>query len=212
MLITERYGMNIEEVTEMLDMYRHLRASFEGHAGEYAFVKHYVKPCARITGHRKPDPQNKKEKGDLVVTFEDTPVSIELKSALTGFRVNPYKNPVQVQTVHGPVWKFLFKTRTSSYKTIKYSDGTELSTLNVPYGQVDVYGVCVRPFTGVWEYMYCLTSDLPHNANPNLTPVQQRETLSPVIRVEWPPEAPWTNSLETILERAVAQKKNSSAN
>ena len=213
MLITERYNMSLEEVSEMLDMYRPLQASFDGHAGEYAFVKNYVKSCARISEYRKPNTGlDHTDKGDLVVVFDGTPVRIELKTALTGFRVGKHRNPTQVDTVNGPVWKYTFKTRTSSYKTVHFSDQSTAFTLCVPYGLVDVYGVCVRPFTGKWEYMYCLTSDLPNNTNKNFTPLQQKELIRPTIKTYWPPQDPWTDSLETILERAAAQKKNSSAN
>lgn len=208
MLITERYQLNIQELSEIIDLYRPLQASFDGHAGEYVFVRDYVKTCPRITNHHKPDNQDRTEKGDLTVMFEDVSVKIELKTILTGNRVQKYRNPVQISNAQGTHWRARFKTRTSAYKTIKFSDGSEVNTLCVPRNQVDVFGICVRPITGRWEYMYCLTSDLPSNISSALTPLQQKELLRAEITVHWPPVDPWTDCLETVLERAVAQKKN----
>lgn len=208
MLITERYKLNIQELSEIIDLYRPLQACFDGHAGEYVFVRDYVKTCPRITEYYKPDNQNRNEKGDITVTFEGVPIRIEMKTILTGNRIQAYRNPRQITNLDGTYWRGRFKTRTSAYKTVKFPDGTELSTLCVPRTQVDVYGVCVRPFTGKWEYMFCLTSDLPPNESRNLTPVQKSVLLKSEVYVHWPPEDPWTASLETVLERAAAQKKN----
>lgn len=208
MLLTERYNLSLDELSEMIDMYRPLKSSFDGHVSEYIFVKEYVKPFKRITDYYKPDSQSRSDKGDLTVTFDGIPIKIELKTILAGFVADPSRNPRQITTLEGTHWRGRFKTRTSSARVVTFSDGSKHKTFCVPRSQVDVYGVCVRPFTGKWEYMYCLTADMPGCSTPELTPLQKHELLKPDQFVQWPPVDPWTDSLETILERAVAQKKN----
>lgn len=210
MLVTERYNLTLNEISEIVDMYRPLRASFDGHVSEFIFVKQYIKTCSRITEFHKPDNQDRSEKGDVTVVFDGVSLKIELKTILSGNRKTLKRNPHQVNTVEGSYWRGRFKTRTSSYKTITFSDGSQLNTLCVPRKQVDVFGVCVRPMTGKWEYMYCTTTDLPGTENKEFTPLQQQELLKPEMYVQWPPVFPWTDSLESALERAAAQKKNAS--
>lgn len=205
MLITEKHSISLEELTELIEDNSHVKAFMGGQFSELHFRK-LIKTNPNITTWYKPNDNNINDKGDVVATYKDTKIAFEVKTVRTGdghIRVK--------QTLFGPVWNGFAQIRGSRSHTLTFSDGSQTRTYNVKRNQYDVVVVCVQPFTGKYEFMYCLEKDIP-NLTPGdkITPLQASELLKGHVNVEWPPSGDvWTSDLDVILERAYVHKTQS---
>lgn len=202
---------------ELKDMIAHVfsnnlsaLAFFEGYGSEYLLEKQ-VKRIPGVSGQHKPGDNNLEVKGDLIVQYKHTPVSIEVKNVRRKTN-SENRKPKLVVNLEESYWVGYFSTRSSRTRKIVFSDGSEVHTYCTIRGQYDVIAVNVFQLNGKQNFIYCLEQDLP-STSPNsttfLTPLQCAETLQPEIAVRWPPVAPWTDSLEEILERAYTHKTQS---
>jgi hypothetical protein len=209
MLITEKHGISLEELTELIEDNSHVRAFMGGQFSELHFRK-LIKSNPSITDWYKPSDNDASDKGDVVATYKDVKIAFEVKTVRTNSNVQ--NRGIRVKTnLYGTTWNGFCQIRASRSHTLDFSDGSKTRTYNVKRGQYDVFVVCVHPFTGKYDYMYCLEKDIPSLMhNDKVTPLQASELLRGHIRVEWPPtEDVWTTDLDVILERAYQHKVQS---
>ena len=184
-------------------------AFFEGYGSEYLLEKH-IKTIPEITGHYKPGDNNLEVKGDVVVTYKDVPVSIEAKNVRRGTNSRKRK-PKHIVNLEESYWTGYFSTRRPRSKLVTFSDGSQVDTYNSLRGQYDIIAVNVFQLIGKQQFVYCLETHLPSTeyiqAYTDLSPLQCQETLRGEILVRWPPVAPWTDSLQDVLEQALAHKQ-----
>ena len=183
-------------------------AFFEGYSSEYILEK-LVLDTPHVSGCYKPGDNNTHEKGDLVASYKEVPVSIEVKNVRRRGS-STQRKPKLVTNLEEQYWVGHFCTRAGRSRIVTFSDGSKSHSYNCVRGQYDVIAVNVYQFTGRQQFMYCLEKDLPstkHTPKTHLSPLQCHETLQPEVTVRWPPVAPWTDSLEEILERAYQHKR-----
>lgn len=186
-------------------------AFFEGYGSEYILEK-IIKNTPSITAHYKPGDNNTEIKGDVVVTYKDVDLRIEAKSIKR--RTNSIsRKPQKIVNLEEEYWIGFFQTRASRNRKLVFSDGSVAHTYNCLRNQYDIIAVNVFQLSGKQEFMYCLEENLPSTeycaTKTNLTPLQCVETLRGEVSVRWPPVAPWTSSLEEILEQAYQNKLQS---
>lgn len=185
----------------------HALAFFEGYNSEYVLEKK-VHAVPGVTDVFKPGDNNLQVKGDLVATYKNVPLSIEVKNVRRKYN-DPSRRPRVVQNLLETYWVGTFCTRSSRSRKIKFSDGSEAQTYNVLRGRYDIIAVNVFQMTKKQEFVYCLEKNLPStkHGNTHLTPLQCDETLQSEIHVRWPPVEPWTDDLGSILEQAYQSSK-----
>lgn len=201
-LIQQEYGVSAENFVKWSIQNRSVYGFLSGVSAEIAFFDIIAKH-PEIKQYRKPLDTNKTDKGDCVVDYKDTTLSIEIKSLHSG------KNKIKkTQDVFGEeTWTGTVELRNSRKKLVTFKDGTVLNTCLIERGEVDIYAVCVRKFTGKWDYIYCLECNIPNNKNTKLTPEQRQQCMATYATVCWPPQSPWTTSLDQILEQAYQAKQ-----
>jgi len=194
-------GLTEQELLEIALENTSAMGFFEGYASESHFKK-FVQTNPKITNNYKPGDHNLVKKGDRVCVYQDTEITFELKTIITDHSVSTRTIKKNIDVFGEVSYSGAFRTRGSRKRQITFSDGSTIETYNNKRGQFDAFAVCVRPFTGKWEWMYCLESDIPSCNNSELTPIQNAELLRPFVLVQWPPKDYWTDSLDEILERA----------
>jgi len=177
-------------------------AFFEGYISEY-FLEKLVVKVPGVSGCTKPGDNNTEVKGDLLPVYKGVPVRIEVKNVKR--KTNTNRQPKQITNLEESYWLGNFSTRAGRSRNVTFSDGSTVHTYNTKRGQYDVIAVNVFRLTGVNQFAYCLETDLPSttiSSGSTLTPLQCNETLRGDMWIRWPVAAPWTDSLEEILERA----------
>jgi hypothetical protein len=164
-------------------------AFFEGYISEY-FLEKLVVKVPGVSGCTKPGDNNTEIIGNVKR------------------KTNTYRQPKQITNLEESYWLGNFCTRAGRSRNVTFSDGSTVHTYNTKRGQYDVIAVNVFRLTGVNQFAYCLETDLPSttiSSGSTLTPLQCNETLRGDMWIRWPVAAPWTDSLEEILERAHAR-------
>jgi hypothetical protein len=209
MLITEKYNISLEELTELIEDNSHVKAFMGGQFSEFHFRK-LIKTHPDVTHWYKPSDNDASDKGDVVVTYKDVSIALEVKTVRTSS--SPKGKGFRVKTdLFGTTWHGHFQIRGSRSHTLDFLDGSKTRTYNVKRGQYDIIVVCVYPFTGKYEYMYCLEKNIPSlTPSDKTTPLQASELLKGHMKIQWPPnEAIWTTDLSEILEQAYQHKVQS---
>ena len=201
MSILKRLSITETELTKVADDNSNLYCILEGYACEIHFEK-VINSTPSITHHFKPGDQNREQKGDRVVIYKDTEISIEIRNVYRSKKIT------KTQDVHGTTTYIgKFKGCSSHYKDIIFSDGSKLNTTYCSINSgINIYAVCIAPFTDEYKFIYCLTENLPRATNCNLTDLQKNEIITPYCNIKYPPEYPWTDDIEQILEQVYLQK------
>ena len=198
--IQQEYGISAQSFVQWSKEHTSVNGFLTGISSEIAFFD-VLEKHPEIKSFRKPLDTNKDDKGDCVLQYKDETLVIEVKS------VNS-KRMKSSQDVFGDTcWSGSVELRNSRKKIVQFKDGSVLNTCLIERGEVDIYAVCVRKFTGKWDYIYCLECNIPNNKNPKLSDVQRQACIAAGITVSWPPKSPWTSSLSDILEQAYLLKK-----
>ena len=208
--IEKEFGISEHDFVNLIHTTPHLRGPVYGAISEF-FFDCLFENIPEVTHRHKPIEYLKNETpGDLIVTYKDIPISFEIKNIRSGKYESGIRRKIRInENVFGEkTWSGVVSLMNSRRRVVTFSDGSVVNGYNTKRGEVDVYAVCVKMLTGKWEYMYCLESDIPSVINSkNLTPLQQNEVLKGAMRIQWPPKAPWTDSLVDILEKVYNEKK-----
>lgn len=185
-------------------------AFFEGYGSEYILEK-IIKNVPGVSSCYKPGDNNTEIKGDLVPLYKGVPLQIEVKNVKR--KTNDIaRKPKQIVNLEETYWTGYFSTRVARNRKLVFSDGSVGYSYNTLRGQYDIIAVNVFQITGKQQFIYCLEKDLPSTtyikSKTDLTPIQCQETLRGDVSIRWPPVAPWTDSLEQILEHAYTYKIN----
>lgn len=196
MSILEKLSLTEEELTQLAEENTSFCGVLEGYASEVHFKK-IVENTPHITHHYKPGDNNTIQKGDRVVTYKGVEISTEVRTILNCKRIRKH------QTIDGKTCcDGYFKANSSHLRKLTFSDGSSMMTRNCLIDSgIHIYAICVKPMTGKWDFVYCMTKDLPKGLNCEGTDLQRKELLTPQILVKYPPEGLWTDDFQIILER-----------
>ena len=190
--LLEHLDTTVERLGMLYKTNPNFRAIVDGYNGEDHF-KPMVESLSGVDSIHKPGDQNRNQKGDLAFNYKNIPVSVEVKSVA--------KNTIK-QNLFG--WSGKAAVKSSDKKVLTFSDGSTADVAMLPRGQFTILAVCCHAFTGSWkDFQYCLNTDLPMPNSGSLTELQKSELISVLIPVQWPPVAPFTTDLQSVLDRAI---------
>jgi hypothetical protein len=181
----EDWDLSYDEIDELLTDNPSLRSFVMGYAAEVKCKNMYFVGERRVSDIYKPDDHDRTAKGDLILTYKNQKIAIEVKSiqsssmrtrARTGL-VSPY-----------------YQCDASDRRTVSFDDGSEVETTSLLVGEFDVLALNIHSFTGHWDFVFAKNSDLPtmlgatRGAAKYFTPYQQSRLLRGTIPIDLEPD------------------------
>lgn len=170
-----------------------MRGLMIGYIAEYKLRKLHF--CADIFSNvHKKDDHDRKQKGDLVVTYKGREFKIECKSLQT--------NSIR-QSEDGYDGKYQCDA-SDRRKVIIGKKSVETTCLRV--GEFDMIAVNLFAFQNEWQFAFALNDDLPRSTYKKYPPAIQRHLLATLMPISLPLRPPYIESpiplLERLLDRA----------
>jgi len=186
--ILKKWDLTEQELTEIIALNPSMRGLMLGYIAEYKLRKmHFSDPCFENV-HKKDD-HDRKQKGDLTITYRGREFKIECKSLQT--------NSVR-KTDDGYEGKY--QCDASDRRKIKVGrQMVETTCLRV--GEFDVIAVNLFAIEERWRFAFALNDDLPRSNFQKYPRVIRRELLATLMPVSWPLRAPYIESPIPLLER-----------
>lgn len=175
--ILERWGITIDELTELVDQNGSLRGMMLGYIAEPMVKKLYFekgKPAQYLGKH---DDHNRMSKGDLLVRYKGTDFDIEVKSLQT-----------KHNTFRDGVWYGKAQVDASDRRIVPMPDGKDLNTTNLIYNEFDILAINLFTFENKWEFVFCKNKDLPCSRYKKYSEEQRKALIATLVAVEYPPQ------------------------
>ena len=196
--ILDRWDFSLDELTCLVDSNPSLRGMFFGYVAEAVLRKMYFsdkKLCAI-----KRDDHNRKEKGDLIVTYKHRKFRIECKTIQT----NSIKQS-------GDEWAGKVQCDGSDKRLITFPDASQLRTTLLLTGEFDILAVNCFSFGDEWRFAFAKNEDLPRTTFKKYSKKHRAHLLASTIPISWPPQPPfYTNPfdlMDSLLEERKAQEQ-----
>ena len=187
----ERLGISSQELEEVLRASASLRGVLVGYLAEKKLVETYFKPYSP----RKPDDHDRSSKGDRIITYKGTQISVESKSLQS--------NSVR-QTAGGYVGKF--QCDASDSTIIRLPNGDRVKTVCLVVGGFDLLAINLFEFGYKWRFAFAHNHDLPRSTWRAYTPKQRKYLLQTNPPITWPLQPPYEPEPWNLLDRIVRQK------
>ncbi|MDI9348681.1 MAG: hypothetical protein QM537_01610 [Candidatus Symbiobacter sp.] len=187
--ILERWGITIEQLTELVDQNPSLRGILLGYVAETKFrdlcLNHPL-----ITDLGKGDDHDRRQKGDRKIRYKDREFIVEVKSLQTKTCTN----------LEGEKWVGKAQVDGSDRRIVTFSDGTQLNTTLLLKGQFDILAINCFAFGNRWRFIFCKNEDLPNSNFKKYAPEQHKSLIASLVTVNWPPAPPFTDNLIQLME------------
>lgn len=190
----KRLGITPDELEEVLSSSASLRGILLGYMAERKLVEKYFKQY-RPT---KPDDHDRSSKGDRVIVYKGTRISVEVKSL--------QKNSVRETPSGGYAGRFQCDASDSGMK--KLPNGDTLKTVCLVVGGFDLLAVNLFEFGQQWRFAFIHNFDLPRSNSPKYTPAQQKYLLQTTPPITWPLQHPYEPEPWSLLDRIVREKSS----
>jgi hypothetical protein len=183
------------EIDDILAASPSLRGIFFGCVAEYKLRTRYFSD-PRLSNVRKYDNHDRTRKGDLVVTYKDVDITIEVKSLQSG-------------TVREENGKMVarFQCDASDRRRVRLPSGRYMETACLVAGEFDVLAVNLFAFRKEWVFAFALNADLPRSEHEKYTPAQRKHLLATLMEITWPVAKPFSLELMPVLNKAVSAKR-----
>ncbi len=135
-------------------------------------------------------------KGDLILTYKGTDVSVQVKSLQTAS---------VKRTDAGYIGKF--QCDASDRRRVFPPNGREMETTCLVIGGFDLLAVNLFEFGQEWKFAFARNEDLPRSTYKKYTPEQRQYLLATLITVTWPLQPPFEAEPYRLLEEIVKKKK-----
>ena len=190
--ILRKWHLTEQELTEIIALNPSMRGLMLGYIAEYKLRKmHFSQPC--FENVRKKDDHDRKQKGDLTVTYKGMEFTIECKSLQT----NSIRN-----TEDGYQGKYQCDASDRRKITVGRRS-VETTCLRV--GQFDIIAVNLFAFEEHWRFAFALNDDLPRSNYRGYPPALRQQLLATLMPISWPLEPPYIQSPIPLLERLRAR-------
>ncbi len=193
--ILYRWGLNVKELTKIVDTNPSMRGLMLGYVAEYKLRKMYFEN-KKISALVKDDDHDRKNKGDIRFNYRSISFRIESKSLQT--------NLIR-KTDDG--FKATYQCDASDSRIVRFSDGSELKTTCLLVGEFDIVAVNMFALEEKWRFAFALNEDLPRSKYKNYSPLQQKELLSSSMPITWPLIPPYVENPFELLDRLVNRVK-----
>lgn len=185
--LLDDWEVSRDDLAEILALNPSLRGMVFGYVAELKLRKLHLND-RRITGLVKYDDHDRSRKSDLVLTYRDNEIRIEVKSLQT--------NKVRHE---GAAHSSTFQCDASDRRTVALPDGSTIQTTCLLIGEFDVLAVNLFAFGEGWQFAYALNDKLPRAANPYL--------LASSMRITWPVIDPYSLDPFPLFEQVVERRR-----
>lgn len=190
--VLDRWEFSETELTELIDTNPSLRGMVLGYAAEMKFRRLYLRGRDDITS-TKDDDHDRKKKGDRRLFYKGREVVVEVKSLQT----NTCEYDPESDT-----WSGRTQVDASDRREVTFDDDSTLNTTLLLRGEFDILAVNCFAFGDTWRFQFALNEDLKTSKHRKYTQEQRQNLIASLQTVAWPPEKPFTDSFDEILERA----------
>lgn len=188
-------GLTPQELTEIVRENPSLRGFISGYISEYKLRKFFAAD-KRINNIRKYDDHDRTRKSDIVFTYKDIDISVEVKS-------------LQTNSIRKDGNIFLGKTQVdaSDKRPVRLPNGKTVNTTCLLVNEFDLLAVNLYSFENKWHFAFAKNADLPRSNFRDYTPSQKKYLIATLIGVSWPPQPPFTDDPFSLLDEIVLVKK-----
>lgn len=188
-------GLTTQELTEIMKENPSLRGFISGYISEYKLRKFFASDES-ITNIRKYDDHDRSRKSDIVFTYKEVDISVEAKS-------------LQTNSIRKEDSGFFGKTQVdaSDKRPVKLPNGKTVSTTCLLVGEFDLLAVNLYGFENKWNFVFAKNIDLPRSNFKGYTPAQRKYLIATLVRVNWPPQPPFTDDPFPLLDEIVRAKQ-----
>lgn len=186
-----RWGLTVEELTQIVDANPSMRGLMLGYVAEYKLRKiHFEDP--RIAALIKDDDHDRKSKGDVRFNYRGRSFRVECKS----LQSNLIK-----KTSEG--YAAVYQCDASDSRIVRFSDGSEVKTTCLLVGEFDLVAVNLFALEEEWQFAFALNRALPRSRYRKYTELQQRELIASSIKITHPLQPPYVADPFVLLDRLI---------
>ncbi|OWA36270.1 hypothetical protein B9G55_07745 [Saccharibacillus sp. O16] len=198
----ERWGLTVDELTQIVDENPSLRGFMMGYVSEAKVRKAFFED-PRIEGIMKDDDHDRKKKGDLTFTYRGREIRVEVKSLQTS-SVKPSEEG----------YKGTFQCDASDCRDVILPTRKTVKTTCLLIGEFDIVAVNLFAFEGKWRFAFAKNSDLPRvtsnrGRNNALTEEDKKYLLSTSMKITWPLQAPFVEDPFILLDQLIEEQETS---
>lgn len=196
-LITDRWNVTVEDLTELVDANPSLRGMIVGYLAEQKLRQIWVGDD-RVQKLIKYDDHDRTKKGDVFFEYKGVQVRVEVKSLQT--------NHVE-KTPTG--WKGKFQCDASDRRPVTLPNGEVVETTCLLVGEFDLLAVNLFEFGQEWRFAFAKNEDLPHPTR-KYTPEQRQYLLKGMMDITWPLQPPYRDEPFALLDEILRKKRGRS--
>lgn len=187
--ILGRWKITEADLSKLAEQNPSLRGMLLGYVAEMK-LEQFLCAIPGVTHSAKVDDHDRSRKGDRVVTYKDTPISVEVKSLQTN----------SVRNVGGR-WTGKAQVDASDRRDVILPNGSKVNTTCLRSGEFDLLAVNLFAFGGQeWRFVFAKGDDLPKTSFSKYTPMQRKHLLATSVPISWPPERPFVQDPRPLLE------------
>lgn len=195
MTVFDKWGFTPEEVSDLIEANPSFKGLVAGYLAEVQLRRmHFSDRRAKYIG--KADDHDRTRSGDLIIEYRANTFDVESKSL----------NGSNFKLIDG-VWYGKAQIDGSDSRPKVLPDGTEVSTVLLPYGTFDIVAVNLFEFTQEWRFVFARNRDLTCSKHRKLTAEQQKYLIGSSQTVSWPPQAPWTDDPYQLMDEIIAERE-----
>lgn len=187
--ILEQWDITEAQLTQLVQENGSLRGMMLGYVAELKFRQLYLEH-PDIVDFGKPDDHKRKLKGDRHISYKSRKIRIEVKSLQTK----------TVRFLGDGRWSGSSQVDASDRRRVTFKDGSHLETTCLLRGEFDVLAINCYAFGGDWRFVFIKNDDLPGSPFQRYTEEQRKQLLASLVKVSWPPTAPFTTDFLQLLE------------
>lgn len=150
-----------------------------GYLAEYRLRKMWFSDT-RISKIERFSNHNRTHKADLVLTYKNAGVGVQVKSLQT--------NTVRKENGR---WIGKFQCDASDSREVRLPNGDKITTTCLVVGEFDLLAVNLFEFNQEWRFAFARNKDLPRTTYSGYTPEQRKYLLSTMMDISWPLEKPF---------------------
>jgi transcriptional regulator with XRE-family HTH domain len=188
--ILEKWDMKIADFETLIFDNPSLRGFVIGYLAE-AKLREMIAKDPRITGLKKFDDHDRKNKHDLVIVYKNREYTIEVKSLQTS----------TVKVKEGDIYEARFQCDASDKRKIILEGGQEVTTTCLRFGDFDIVAVNLFAFRGKWEFGFALNRDLPASEYSKYPEALRKNLIKSIIPISMPFNDPFVSDISILLDR-----------
>lgn len=192
--ILDRWQISPQQLTRIIDQNPSLGGMLVGYVAEMKIQEIWFSP-PRVESARKPDDHDRKEKGDLVVTYHGAPFRIEVKSIQT----NSIRRSESGATAR-------FQCDASDRRVILLPGGRKVNTTCLKVDEFDVVAVNLFALLDRWEFAFARNRDLPRSTFKRYPPSVRKQLLASLVPITWPLAAPFRAEPFSLFDEILGEK------